>query len=104
MINLIIVKNSSVVLILAFDDLKSTSYENSTSITDFSAAAYVIISFIDFDSTAFLADHVSFITSRFQSLQNRTIVNVRREHDQMKKKIQILSTRREKRSALPSRS
>jgi MFS superfamily sulfate permease-like transporter len=58
--------------------------------TNFFVAAFAFIAFIDFDFIAFFADHASFLASRFQSLQNRTIVNVQREHDQIKKEIQIL--------------
>jgi acyl-CoA hydrolase len=58
--------------------------------TNFFVAAFAFIAFIDFDFIAFFADHSSSLTSRFQFLQNRTIVNARREHDQIKKEIQIL--------------
>jgi hypothetical protein len=58
--------------------------------TDFFVVAFVFIAFINFDFIAFFANHASFLTFRFQFVQNRTIVNVRCESDQIKKEIQIL--------------
>ncbi len=86
MINSILVEDNFDVLTSAFENLKSFS----TSMINFSVAAFAFIALIDLNFITFFADHASFLTSRFQSLQNCTIVNVRREHDQIKKEIQIL--------------
>jgi hypothetical protein len=67
-------------------------YENLFSISDsFVAACVVIVVFdvdVDFDSSILLFDHVSILVSRFHTIQNRTITNVRREHAQKKKESQ----------------
>ncbi len=85
-INSIFVKDNFDVLTRVFENLKSFSI----SMTNFFVAAFAFIAFTDFDFIALFADHASFLASRFQFLQNRTTVNVRREHDQIKKEIQIL--------------
>ncbi len=86
MLNSIFVENNFDVFTRVFENLKSFS----TSMTNFFVAEFVFIKFIDFDFIAFFANHVSFIIFRFQSLQNRAIVNVRCDYDEIKKKIHIL--------------
>ncbi len=86
MINSIFVKNIFDVFTRVFENLKSFS----TSITHFFVVAFTFIAFVNFDFIAFFANHVLFLIFRFQFLQNRMIVNVQHEHDQIKKEIQIL--------------
>jgi hypothetical protein len=93
-VNSILIEDSSVVSFFAFDEKNTTSYENLSSIFDSSAAARVVTAAfdvdVDSDSSTFLFDHASALTSRFHTIQNRTIANVRREHAQEKKESQAL--------------
>jgi hypothetical protein len=63
-------------------------------ISDFFAAVRVATAAfdadVDSDSSILLFDHASALTSRFHTIQNRTIANVHREHAQKKKKSQTL--------------
>jgi hypothetical protein len=93
-VNSILIENSSIVSFFAFDEKNIISYKNLFSISDsFTVARVVIVAFdvdVDFDSSTFLFDHVSALISRFHTIQNRTIANVRREQSQEKKKSQAL--------------
>jgi hypothetical protein len=88
-VNSILIENSSVVSFFAFDEKNTTSYENLSSIFDsFAAARVATAAFdadVDSDSSTLLFDHAAALTSRFHTIQNRTITNVRREHAQEKK-------------------
>jgi hypothetical protein len=88
-VNSILIEDSSVVSSFAFDEKNIISYENLFSISDSSAAAHVVTAAfnadVDFDSSILLFDHASALTSRFHTIQNRMIANVRREHTQEKK-------------------
>jgi hypothetical protein len=83
-VNLISIEDNSILSFFAFDEKNTTSYENLSSIFDFSAAARAAIAAfdadVDSDSSTFLFDHASALTFRFHTIQNRTITNVRREH------------------------
>jgi hypothetical protein len=88
-VNSILIEDSSVVSSFALDEKNTISYENLSSISDSSAAARVVTAAfdvdVDFDSSTLFFDHASALTSRFYTIQNRTIANVRREHAQEKK-------------------
>jgi hypothetical protein len=83
-VNSILIENNSIVSSFVFNEKNTTSYENLSSIFDFSAAARVVIAAfdadVDFDSSILFFDHASALISRFHTIQNRTIANVRREH------------------------
>ncbi len=93
-VNSILIEDSSVVSSFALDEKNTTSYENLSSISDSSAAARVATAAsdadADSDSSTLLFDHAAALASRFHTIQNRTITNVRREHAQEKKESQAL--------------
>jgi hypothetical protein len=93
-VNSILIEDNSVVSSFAFDEINITSYENLSSIFDsFVAARVTTAAFdvdVDSDSSILLFDHASALASRFHTIQNRTITNVRREHAQEKKESQTL--------------
>jgi hypothetical protein len=93
-VNSILIEDNSVVSSFAFDEKNTTLYENLSSIFDSSAAARVATAAfdvdVDFDSSSFLFDHASVLASRFHTIQNRMIANVRRKHAQEKKESQAL--------------
>jgi hypothetical protein len=93
-VNSILIEDNSIVSFFAFDEKNTTSYENLFSIFDSFVAAHVVTAAfnvnVDSDSSILFFDHVSTLISRFHTIQNRTITNVRREHAQKKKKSQAL--------------
>jgi hypothetical protein len=93
-VNSILIEDSSVVSFFAFDEKNTTLYENLSSISDSFAAVRVVTAAFDADadsdSSILFFDHASALASRFHTIQNRTIANVRREHAQKKKESQTL--------------
>jgi hypothetical protein len=93
-VNSILIENNLIVSSFVLDEKNTTSYENLSSIFDsFAAARVAIAAFdvdVDSDSSILFFDHASALISRFYTIQNRTITNVRREHAQKKKKSQTL--------------